>query len=63
MKAKEILEQMERCRDAIGKERDKLRDLEIELENLTSSIDEGYDSLESAISEFRGAIDELSEEM
>jgi hypothetical protein len=62
MKPKEILEQMEQCRNAIGKERDKLRDLEIELESLTESIDEGYENLESAIVEFRGAIENLSEQ-
>ena len=49
MNIKTMIKEIEKRRDAIGKERDKLYDLINELEGLRDSCDRAYDDLYAAI--------------
>jgi hypothetical protein len=49
MTAKAIVKKLQKRLTAIGKERDRLRDLEDEVLTLKESCEEGYDNLERAI--------------
>ena len=55
MNIKSMIKEIEKRRDAIGKERDKLDNLIMELEGLRDSCDRAYDDLYAA----RDALSEL----
>ncbi len=46
---KQIIKQLERRRDAIGKERDKLRELLSEWADLADTCDSAYEDIDRAI--------------
>lgn len=56
MRISTMIKQIEKRRDAVGKERDRLDDLIGELEGLRDSCDRAWDDLQSA----RDALSELA---
>ncbi len=45
-----LVKQLEKAREAIGRERDKLRDMQDDVNTLFKSCEEGYQALDDAIS-------------
>jgi len=58
---KALLEKVDEVKRRMAKDRDDLRDLESELNDLIESIDLGIDSLEIVKQEMQVAIDSLSQ--
>ena len=57
----ELVEKIEKQKEIIAKERNKLWELFDELESIVSSLKDGEDSLNLAIQDIRCAIDRMSE--
>lgn len=58
---KSVLSKIEKSKNIIGAERDKLRDLIGDLEDLLETYDRGIEGLESGQLEIQNAIDAISE--
>jgi hypothetical protein len=58
---KSVLSKIEKSKNIIGAERDKLRDLCDDLEDLLETYDRGIEGLESGHLEIQNAIDAISE--
>jgi len=58
---KKVLEQIEKSKNVIAKERDKLREILGELESTLESFDEGVEGLEAGKREIDNAIDTMSQ--
>lgn len=58
---KAVLANIEKSKEVISKERDKLRDIYGELEMCLESFDEGIEGLENGKSEIEAALDVLSQ--
>jgi len=59
-KIKEIIEQIDKSKNIIAEERDRLRDIYTDLSMALESFDEGVEGLEIGIDTIRNAIDDLS---
>jgi len=59
-KIKEIIEQIDKSKNIIAEERDRLRDIYTDLYMALESFDEGVEGLEIGIDTIRNAIDDLS---
>ena len=55
--------QIEKSKTIIGKERDKLRDLASEIEDILEPINAADENLEASLQELKSGIDSLSEQM
>lgn len=55
------LTQIEKQKEVLGKDRDKLRDLYQDLQEIVESCDNGIDLIESGLREIRNGIDEMSQ--
>ena len=55
--------QIEKSKTIIGKERDKLRDLASEIEDILEPINAADGNLEASLQELKSGIDSLSEQM
>lgn len=58
---KAVLAKIEKSKEVISKERDKLRDIYSELEMCLESFDEGIEGLENGKNEIETALDVLSQ--
>ena len=60
---KKMLAQIEKHKNKMATERDKIREIYEELEGLLSTFDEGIDNIEFALREIEGGIDIISQEV
>ena len=62
-KIHQMMKRINKSKDIIAKERDKLREVYYDLEGILESVTEGIDSLENGMRDFEDAVDKLSEQL
>lgn len=60
---KSLVAKIEKAKDKIASQRDIIRELHAELENLLETLDEGVNSIEIGCLDISAGIDELSQKL